>query len=409
MGDLYLYYKGISAVIANGFQYDLAYGKNPTFPTWGYSWLLLISDNKKIIILLQSMLMYFCVVYFDNVVRSSKLLSEQGLAAFRWLIFFSSSAISVAATPTPYGLMIGLLLVICGILMRAEKKSGWILRYSLAGVVLGVLLNFRSDYIYLPVFIFVFLFSRLGVFAAAKRSFVFSCSTLILLIPYGMYNYKYDGSYSLTSSNGGHVFYIGLGKLPNNPWGIQPHDDDPSMRDFVEQNLGKPASTLTRSADVLLKRQFVANVVEYPFQYFKKVVFSFFLTAVSGVYVPEFVSFTDACRRGDCMERMIASLRTLDVVEIAKSADFLHVYTYISIGYGIVLFFFSSVGFAYLAAHIRSIPIPIGFCLCVFAYQLVLNSFAFQMKLYSTNVFFVGLLLLVYCFHRSSLRFEISS
>ena len=40
-----------------------------------------------------------------------------------------------------------------------------------------------------------------------------------------------------TSTNSGHVLFIGLGQLPGNKWGITPHDKDPVKTSLLIKSL----------------------------------------------------------------------------------------------------------------------------------------------------------------------------
>lgn len=92
-----------------------------------------------------------------------------------------------------------------------------------------------------------------------------------------LHTHKFTGKYIPTSTNGGHVLYIGLGQLPNNVWGITPDDNDPKMVSLVNNKLGT-RNTLDAKADSLLKLEFRTEIFAHPNSYIQKCLFSLYLT-----------------------------------------------------------------------------------------------------------------------------------
>ena len=109
-------------------------------------------------------------------------------------------------------------------------------RLLLSSIAFGFLHNFRSDYFYLSIVLVVITF-----FISKKKSFktfLFPLIQYIMLIPWMVFTFHQTGKILPTSSNTGHVFFIGLGQLPNNVWDITPVDEDPTKNYILSQQFG---------------------------------------------------------------------------------------------------------------------------------------------------------------------------
>src|SRR5690606_34964006 len=97
----------------------------------------------------------------------------------------------------------------------------------IAGLYLGLILNFRSEYLILiPLQIIILLFSKSVRSNVSKiRHCVIYLTTLVIILPWGIRNYLVFEEFKLTSSNGAAVLYISLGQLPDNKWNIEPKDE----------------------------------------------------------------------------------------------------------------------------------------------------------------------------------------
>ena len=130
-----------------------------------------------------------------------------------------------------------LLLAIILILKYFKTKNLKLLICS--GICFGILHNFRSDYLYLSIILTVIILiledkSMYRKFISSSFIFI----QVILLIPWMMFTNFQIGKTIPTSTNSGHVLFIGLGQLPENKWGITPHDKDPLKTSLLIEKFG---------------------------------------------------------------------------------------------------------------------------------------------------------------------------
>jgi hypothetical protein len=141
-------------------------------------------------------------------------------------------------------------------------------------------LNFRSDFFLFPVGLVVIMWLLFPTKKSLKSLLGWIAIVYLALLPWGMYAKHVTGHFLLSSTNGGHVLFIGLGQLPDNRWGITYSDGDPRMYDVVRWEVGQEAaetnygSTLYES-DAALKREFWRLVAEDPSEYWRKLKWAF--------------------------------------------------------------------------------------------------------------------------------------
>ena len=128
--------------------------ENTTFPLWGYGFLHLIGKNKLIFLIIHQLLTFGVLIYIDTVIRKYMIISKINL--FRIFILLSSSWFFFHTQMWPKSiaanlLILGLILIV-DYLNSKERIS-----LIFSGIIFGLLHNFRSDYIYLSIVIFVFL------------------------------------------------------------------------------------------------------------------------------------------------------------------------------------------------------------------------------------------------------------
>lgn len=267
-----------------------------------------------------------------------------------------------------------------------------------SAICYGLLLNFRSDYLY---FIAVLTFIIIWNFGFKKGFLIsiFWCFFICLtLTPWAIYSHKSTGEILLTSTNAGHVFYIGLGNLPGNKWGITESDGDERMSDELKKALGEKSYSLNYEGDKYLKKRFIQLISNDPLEYIKKVVHSAFITIFSGIYVPEFHNMRSDCL-DNCKSEFVSDVINSPISSLFESREkfFIYILSYISISIGVILLLISYI--MLLFVFIKSIKkenIFLFTCCMLMIYQLSINSFSYQMKLYSTNIYIFGLIIIAY-------------
>jgi hypothetical protein len=402
MGGLMDYYFDFKNIILHNF--DIKYSKMncPTFPMWGYGWVLIFISSKFWIFFFQGGLSIFSVLYIYFILRSLKYLNLVQLKFLRVAICLSLSFFSLNFTLSPYSLAISLQVLSIAFLIKGYFEEVRIYKFLFtffSGICFGILLNFRSDYIYaaliLPLIVFLFQISRLNFVIMLFWAF----STFCCLIPWLIYTNKVIGEPIFTSTNSGHVFYIGLGNLPNNVWGISTSDQDRRMYDELRGKFGARANSLRFREDIYLKKRFVELVKNNPVEYLKKVFISGLKTTVSGIYVPEFFNILNNCKSGDCKSEFIFDLsnRPFRALNDGFIKSIVYLITYLSVFGGIMVIF---IGYILLPVVILKLisqkNLLIIICVFFMIYQLLINSFAYQMKLYSSYSYFWSLLVIAF-------------
>jgi hypothetical protein len=227
--------------------------------------------------------------------------------------------------------------------------------------------------------------------------------TYLFLLPWMFYTNYTIGKPLLTSTNSGHVFFIGLGNLPNNKWNITTSDLDPKMYNELRNKFGPNTLSLRYKEDLFLKKRFIEIVKDDPLEYTKKVIYSCIKTTISGIYVPEFFNVLNGCSILGCKEDFINNIANRPIVSLFENTNktIIYLLTYFSIIIGIIVIFFSYLIlplFFYNALKEKSILNLLASLIIL--YQLFINSFAFQMKLYSTYSYLWSLIIIILFYNK---------
>lgn len=309
MQGLILRYQDFARIILAGF--DPAAGRYgaPTFPMWGYGWLLLLSENKAVLLLLQHAFSLWAVWIFLRVLARHQVVPVQALRLLKGLLVISLPWYAFHSLRWPYSIAVSLLLISSAwfVVAFAGDSASWKL-LVLSGMLFGLMLNFRSDYICLPAVL-------LGIAAAArgmrrvfwKPAILWVASIVLMLIPWALYAKRATGHYLLTSTNSGHVLFIGLGNLPDNKWGITPVDEDPLMQRLVEARFGPGYSSLRYDSDQFLRREYLLRVWAEPTEFARRLLQNVGSVLVDGVYPGEFFERPEC--QPDCRGRAWTTLR----------------------------------------------------------------------------------------------------
>ncbi len=401
MGGLMDYYNDFSNIIVNHFDSSFGKMKTPAFPMWGYGWVLLLSKKRAYLYLIQALFSFFIFISFIRFSRNFKIFNEESLSTFKYLVVFSVSFLSLNFTLSPYSLSINFLIIaiIYFIIAIHESKISYVI---LSSIFYGLLLNFRSDYIYFTIFlpiISIFFFQKKNIL---KLNILWFLVVGLFMLPWILYTYKSVGKAMLTSTNSGHVFYIGLGNLPNNKWGITTSDHDLRMYNELRQKFGNNTNSLNYKEDIFLKQRFITLIQNEPLEYLKKVTYSALKTIISGIYVPEFYNLRKNCFKG-CKTEFDFDISNRPIVSLFDSSEkfILYLVSYFSILIGVLILFSSYIMLPFVFLKSFKTKNILLFISCIILlYQLFICSFAYTIRLYSSYSYFWSLLIIVYFVHQ---------
>ncbi|MGN7612973.1 hypothetical protein ACQZV8_12910 [Magnetococcales bacterium HHB-1] len=269
----------IRNIIQNGFNLDnIAWTSDgsATVPIWGYSWLLLLTEDLRILSLLQAIVMVFSFWHLCRFLKRENILGTQTLLLFQLLTLIPSwHAIHVIVGPKSFQISFFIIAftLFCDTLLHLYKADAihW-RKIILSAVTFGLSLNFRSDFF----FLFIGFFILLAILTRQKQTLyiapVFIGISLIMLLPWGIYTKQISGQFLLTTSLKGTTCYMGLGNLPANPWGATFNDNDPQLHALIKKQFGDQGKkTIWRKEiDDYIWQQCKAFIQQHPDAYLKK-------------------------------------------------------------------------------------------------------------------------------------------
>lgn len=229
-----------------------------TYPVWGYPVLVgLIRDDEAVEVLqVSTMLATILVLLWPHLDNPRSLI-------FAPLSFPVFAHASVKWPDAWY--VISLLWLLYAIRSR---------RYWIAFLAGFVAASMRPDF--LPFSVFALLATIIFT-SIRKPIFMAFSGALVVLFPW----FLITGS--PTSTNGGHVLYISLGQLPDNPW-HRWYDDRAAIAYLSEQGID---GYLTVETDQALMRAAVLDIWHYPLSYAKKVAHNLRIALIGGSYSGE--------------------------------------------------------------------------------------------------------------------------
>ena len=300
MSGILQYYIDYIKIIRADFNSEAATLGRPTFPMWGYGFLLLITQNKYLIFFIQSFFSFVVVLISISYVDKKWSLSNAGKSLLRGMILISFSWMAIHHTLSPYSLSISLtmlsVLFFSKSLERSKYKFQFVVFTGISAACAGLVLNLRSDYLYFFMLIpFIYLYILQSTSMVWMRVTIWYGIILLMMTPWMIYTNQTVGKILLTSTNSGHVFFIGLGQLPGNKWGIKGLDGDPRMHEELKI-AGLKEDSLIYESDRFLKSKFLSLVFEDKKEYLKKVLYAASMSITSGIYVPEFYMLRGACK-----------------------------------------------------------------------------------------------------------------
>jgi len=232
-----------------------------TWPAWGYAWVIAGVPQLKWIILLQACLGSLALVALAHRLRPS-LPRETVVIAVLCVLAVPWHDMQVTLYPSG---LAGSLLLLSFLCLDTALSRNSIKIAALAGVLMGLAQNFRTEFVLVPAFIGIVVTAlkrwRIIEVPFMRPMWVFIAVAIILQLPWALFYHSQTGRYSLTESNFGHVLYVSLGSDPNNPWRIEGNDQG-AMQAVRDQ--GYPFSSLSEQGNQVLRRLAWAQVKLHP-------------------------------------------------------------------------------------------------------------------------------------------------
>ena len=400
MGPMNVLYEDFNSFFKSGFNlnYKFKYS-NYTFPMWGFGIILFIFKSKFNIIFFQQIVTFLTVIFFDKTVRNYKLLPNT--ISFRCGLLLSFTLYFFHASSYPYSL--GSNLLILGLLFLINfhyRYSKYDILFS--GICFGLMLNFRSDYYFFiyPLFILIVINSLVK---SKKRLFLMSLFWVLIiqifLIPWRFYTHKRTGESMSVSTNSGHVFFIGLGQLPNNKWGITEEDDDAVMYSYLREEFPNyKANSLAFKENKFLLKKFLELIKNDPLEYFKKCSYNFYRLVRTPLYMGNLETL-NATKSKDVKQTKAKIKEHLNKMEISKLFNFVlyeegKLYIVSGVFNIISIFFYLFFLVQFIRFAIKNILVFdfLNYLLVlVFSYQISLSIFSFHMPIYNMNIYLLYL------------------
>lgn len=182
----------------------------------------------------------------------------------------------------------GTILIFWGVwlLCQAVIRNKSLIYYALSGLIMGISINIRSEYLLIILLLTVSILLN-GLFERQFKIYLVKSITFLIfsiscLIPWLVFTNNTIGRPLFTSTNSGAVRYLGLGVLPNNPWGII--DDDGYVSRIAYNDLGKSPWSL--EANYYFSKKYIEAINNCPAAFVKRIVRGWILLLKQGLYFP---------------------------------------------------------------------------------------------------------------------------
>jgi len=265
------------ARILHGFDTGVvvpSYPIPPTFPMWGYGFVLVLTTNKALLIALQIAVALFSVWYLLRVLDELRLVDGRTRIVLRLLLVCCTPWYVYHTIDWSQSLATSFFVLSFALLIRiAHNEPARWRTIALSAVCLGLNLNFASDLYLLPVPLALAAwwcrgFSR----SAAAQMAVWALIVGATLLPWMIYTAKAVGTPLVKSTNQGHVLLIGLGQDPQKRFGFTYSDNDVKMYGILRERLGERVAqrfyaSCSFEADQVLRPAFVQTIAEQPLAY----------------------------------------------------------------------------------------------------------------------------------------------
>jgi hypothetical protein len=261
----------------------------PAYPMWGYC--LLVALMGTALIILQALLAFlFLLLCFPGnrcatfrALKISPSWAFQLVCAVLLIPWFFLATTSLTKSITS----ILICFATCCLYKGVTNKN--LLLVTLAGVSFGLGYNIRNEVIILAFLYFLVLCIdqlRRDIAWRTKLKVLvsFSVSVVVFTVPWLIYTKFTIGHPDISATNGGAVKYLGLGVLPNNPWGIIPSDAY-VWEVAVNHNIETPWGY---EADQFFSNRFTEAVKTHPKAFFFRILRGWQLMFMQGLYFPDF-------------------------------------------------------------------------------------------------------------------------
>jgi hypothetical protein len=250
-----------------------SYPTPPTFPMWGYGWVLLLTTNKAALIAIQIAVALFSAWHLLRTLDEFTSLHRSTRTLLRVLMALCTPWYAYNSIDWSQSLATSFLILSISLLTRVvhtRPNRSWL---ALSGVCLGLNLNLASDLYLLPVALAA-AYWIVGGFSrqAAAQATAWFAIVMLTLVPWMIYTWHATGTPLMKSTNQGHVLLIGLGQDPQKRFGITYSDGDPVMYQTLARELGdgfahRFYASCAFEADPVLKRKFIEIVRRQPLAY----------------------------------------------------------------------------------------------------------------------------------------------
>ena len=404
----------------------LAYNDLGTFPMWGYGLVHLLFKNKLNILIFQQLLNFITFIEVDRfLIKVEKI---KNINFSRCLMLISLPLFFFHTQMWPKSISSSILIL--GILqLFYYLKNKKISKLVYPGILFGLLSNLRSDYLFfifiLPFFLLFYEFyQNRGLKLNSFKVFIMPVIVLIFLVPWSHYTFSKTNHYLLNSTNTGSVLFTGLGQLPNNIWGITPFDNDSKMMGFLKNEFkqdtilklrfGAPTS-FSYSTNEFLKKKFIRLVLDNPWEWIKKCIYSIRLILFDPFYVGNVADFqhNDVSNIGEIrsLEEAVYQLDFEQSYKILVETNWS--FTTKEIFQILITILAKLIGLAIFITSVITISLTILkypksifsestllLSYLILTYQLSISVFAFHMPVYNSSIYLIYLIILTLLFNK---------
>lgn len=392
------YYAEFARVIWAGFNPRPGHPTLPTFPMWGYGWMILVLQSKLAILIFQQILALIAAAVSVFVVKRDARLPRDSVGILKALLVLSLPWYALHSVLWPYSIAASLLVISIS-LLASETPGGNSLAFLLVSALcFGLLLNFRSDYIlFPPACALAFFFLVRPGWSAARSAILWTIVVYLALLPWGLYTKRASGHMLLSSTNSGQVVFLGLGVLPQNRWGITADDGDPILRQIAAK-MGPDTSALNYAGNKILLDETASRIAAEPREYARKVAYSALITATRGFHPGSFFDRSSCEPR--CYETYVRQRSDLLQGKAPRDTELLNpartVLMLIASAFSRVLLLacMCALPFAAVLAYRRR-SLLLALSVLTALYQGAISVFLYTLPAYTSNAYYFHLLNLV--------------
>ncbi len=276
----YNHFLPLAKSILSGHGYSYMENIQASYPLWGYPVLLLpgaaLGVPELFALAMQFGFMVAAVYYFYKLFD---------LKAEYWHLFVLIPFIALMSVKWADA-VIGAMIIPYFYYIKRYTQTGRAGFVFVAGLVLGIGANFRSEYLFLPLaqFLFSCFTGKSNIGKSLKLNIGILGIVLVCLLPWAIRSWINSGEFRFTATNGGAVSYISLGQLPNNAWGIKAVD---STSHAIAKYRGI-ADPYSEKGDSLFQELTREKIKQNPAEFAKKMAYNGLQILTRGVYTGEY-------------------------------------------------------------------------------------------------------------------------